>query len=875
MTRDTEDREPDNGSDGGAGQDALAKARLQVEELRERNFALSQALETAQDAAARHRSRIGRLKAARDDLRNKDARLSAKWWRRRARVTRRSLADDRKSVERLGETLSGTADSYEHALALVEFLVDHDQFEAAWSLCGSNRVAQVRALRAVGRHREALELFEALDEFEQELLIAERIEFARPYPSSVALTGVTSQELLLMARRSYSLDGRRGAVGAASELDRRLSAGEHLSVGDEHFIRSCLTPPVAPAAVNLMSYGSPDHDRASRNLGDWVQSAAVLLNLSTVANEAGARLRLHEMSDIERLFDSSAEDRDVSVGWVDRDGAGDEVTREPGWLAVFGWLLNSSFGTHRFPYDDSLSPLFFSVHISDETIVAMPESIEYLQRFGPIGCRDDATVRMLAAYGIPAFFSGCVTTTIGEYRSLLSPLALAEAGTSLGIDVASANGESDHRMWSHHIADLPARSRNEAMQLTLERLGTYAVAGEIRTSRLHCYLPSRAFERDVTFEPRDRVMGDGRFDGLVNVDDAGALAVASRAQNTARLALRLMLDFAPGADAAYESWRNATSGWVQADRVRLGLDSRPSFWAVPCVDQRTIDIEVPSPSGEPVHVALATDQNQIEMVGVVAESAQRSTPGEMKFTFLLRNVPFEHAEAAFTPRDGVSVNFVDCSDANFGNARILPHLSMSTMDRLLLPDVLPTDKKVLYLDNDVLVRGDLRALFSIALDGAVLAARGCVPGSSETGNRVVATRSNRMRLSDAIEFRLALRQRHGSLVFPHIQAGVLLMNLELMRNEGAVSITSEMCDRYALHDQEGLTLFAGHRQIALPREWNLQPYRETSLRPVEIVHWAGPRKPWLDDSAPYANEWWAVADSVGFSAVQRPSRKSL
>ena len=41
-----------------------------------------------------------------------------------------------------------------------------------------------------------------------------------------------------------------------------------------------------------------------------------------------------------------------------------------------------------------------------------PEAIEYLMRYGPVGCRDWTTVYLLLSIGVPAFFSGCLTTTI-------------------------------------------------------------------------------------------------------------------------------------------------------------------------------------------------------------------------------------------------------------------------------------------------------------------------------------------------------------------------------------------------------------------------------------------------------------------------------
>jgi hypothetical protein len=46
-----------------------------------------------------------------------------------------------------------------------------------------------------------------------------------------------------------------------------------------------------------------------------------------------------------------------------------------------------------------------------------PQSIEYLKRHEPIGCRDWNTVDLLNAKGVDAFFTGCMTLTLGETYS--------------------------------------------------------------------------------------------------------------------------------------------------------------------------------------------------------------------------------------------------------------------------------------------------------------------------------------------------------------------------------------------------------------------------------------------------------------------------
>ena len=64
-----------------------------------------------------------------------------------------------------------------------------------------------------------------------------------------------------------------------------------------------------------------------------------------------------------------------------------------------------------FPLHRNLRPIFISFHCNKRDLLT-PEAIEYLKRYGPVGCRDWTTVDLLLSCGVPAFFSGCLTTTI-------------------------------------------------------------------------------------------------------------------------------------------------------------------------------------------------------------------------------------------------------------------------------------------------------------------------------------------------------------------------------------------------------------------------------------------------------------------------------
>ena len=81
-------------------------------------------------------------------------------------------------------------------------------------------------------------------------------------------------------------------------------------------------------------------------------------------------------------------------------------------------VMNAWFMHHpeRFPPSDHVQTLFASFHLRPEIFDAFftPETIAYLKRHAPIGCRDRTTEAEMARRGIPAYFSSCVTLTLGE-----------------------------------------------------------------------------------------------------------------------------------------------------------------------------------------------------------------------------------------------------------------------------------------------------------------------------------------------------------------------------------------------------------------------------------------------------------------------------
>ena len=82
-----------------------------------------------------------------------------------------------------------------------------------------------------------------------------------------------------------------------------------------------------------------------------------------------------------------------------------------------GWYMHNP---DQWPPSSKINPLFVSFHINATTKdrLLSEESINYLKKFQPIGCRDYYTRDLLVSKGVDAYFSACLTLTLGKsYKS--------------------------------------------------------------------------------------------------------------------------------------------------------------------------------------------------------------------------------------------------------------------------------------------------------------------------------------------------------------------------------------------------------------------------------------------------------------------------
>lgn len=209
-------------------------------------------------------------------------------------------------------------------------------------------------------------------------------------------------------------------------------------------------------------------------------------------------------------------------------------------------------------------------------------------------------------------------------------------------------------------------------------------------------------------------------------------------------------------------------------------------------------------------------------------------------------------------------------DAVPGTVRLTGHAGVpATYYRLLFDRYLPAGiARVLYLDVDVLVRGDVADLLAADIPQTACAVR-IKPRLGQLLGFVPAE------VPDAAER-------------PAFNAGVMLIDRRRWAGERvgerALALASQYGERFRHWDQDALNVALAGAWTCLPDAWNHRPdpYRFPSwsdeapaATPPLLVHFAGPRKPWQ----PFCDyvetrAYFAVLDRTAWSGW-RPARATL
>ena len=252
-------------------------------------------------------------------------------------------------------------------------------------------------------------------------------------------------------------------------------------------------------------------------------------------------------------------------------------------------------------------------------------------------------------------------------------------------------------------------------------------------------------------------------------------------------------------------------------------------------------------STEKINILVTLDENYIPYLNVMLSSLLHSNP-ETCFDVYLLHSSISEGSLKDTKRilnnQGCLIP-IKADDLWLDNAPTTSRYPKEMYFRIFAALYLPQSlDRVLYLDPDIVVNGSVSKLYNLPMDDYYFAA------ASHVGGVLRAVNALRLDMeSDS----------------PYINSGVMLMNLNRLRNEQKYDVVFDFIEkrknRFILPDQDIISSLYGTKIFTLnPFQYNMTELLYQQHHPFEkdltidwirshsvIIHYCGRNKPWKNN----------------------------
>ena len=257
-----------------------------------------------------------------------------------------------------------------------------------------------------------------------------------------------------------------------------------------------------------------------------------------------------------------------------------------------------------------------------------------------------------------------------------------------------------------------------------------------------------------------------------------------------------------------------------------------------------------------IPIFFSTDDNYIPYLDVAIKSLIANASREHKYRIIVLNTGLHEDNVRRVKQNeqpGFTIDFVDISNevesikSRFKNVY---HFSVVTYYRLFIASLFPQYDKVVYLDCDLVVLGDVAKLYHTPLEEHIL---GAAPEQF---------------VQSTPEFRVYAKKALGIDPDNYVNAGVLLMNLKEFRHHRIekkfISLITEYDFDLLDPDQAYLNYLCRGKIHILSNGWNKEPMPLPCEGEKHIVHYALYKKPWQYDDVIDGEHFWDYAKRSAF-----------
>ncbi len=258
-----------------------------------------------------------------------------------------------------------------------------------------------------------------------------------------------------------------------------------------------------------------------------------------------------------------------------------------------------------------------------------------------------------------------------------------------------------------------------------------------------------------------------------------------------------------------------------------------------------------------IPVCFATDDNYVPFLAVAVASLLDNASKDKFYRIfvLITKLKEENIEKIKSlETENSQIEFISLAkelDKIKDMFHLRDYYSKETYYRIFIPNLFPYYKKVLYLDCDITVLGDVAELYEHHIHGFYVGA------AVEEVMQTYEVFGNYVEKADGIK-----RENY-------FNAGILLINCRRWRNKLIAEQFVDLLNRYkfrVVQDEDYLNVLCKGHVRWLNLGWNKTSYKNENFddKDLRLIHWKINWRPWKYKDVLYEEYFWKYAKMSGF-----------
>jgi len=268
-----------------------------------------------------------------------------------------------------------------------------------------------------------------------------------------------------------------------------------------------------------------------------------------------------------------------------------------------------------------------------------------------------------------------------------------------------------------------------------------------------------------------------------------------------------------------------------------------------------------------IPIFFSTDDNYIPYLDVAISSLISNASKGYKYRIIVLNTGLKSEnieKIKKNEQEGFTIDFIDIGkhvEDIKSRFKDVYHFSVVTYYRLFIASLFPEYDKIVYLDCDLVVLGDVSELYNTDLGESII---GAAPEQF---------------VQNTDEFRAYAEKALGVDPDGYVNAGVLVISLDKFREHRIEERFIDLISSYDFDlldpDQAYINFLCSGKIHMLPNGWNKEPMDLPCEGKKNIVHYALYKKPWQYDDVLDGEYFWHYAKASPFYELILKARSSF